>query len=169
MTTNDGWTDEQYIEQLRAEVEKQRRELEELRVRVGHAEGQASAHRAKGRAEGFERAREMAASVARDVAAERMRHASNPELPSRRREAWTRHAGTADRIGEGIRTMRDDGGPVDVAEPSHEQEHNRTCECGQPERAHDERGCFAWGWINEADGKRFWGPSRCTGFRPRSS
>jgi hypothetical protein len=30
MTTNDGWTDEQYIAQLRAEVERQRREVAEV-------------------------------------------------------------------------------------------------------------------------------------------
>jgi hypothetical protein len=142
MTTNDGWTDGRYIDELRAEVQGQRRELEELRARMGHAEGQASAHWAKGRAEGFERAKEMAARMADEEC-------------------------EADTLADRIRAMKDDGDPVAALL---ELEPNRMCECGQPESAHDERGCFAWEWCTDDDDarKRVWGPSRCTRFRPRS-
>jgi hypothetical protein len=169
MTTNDGWTDGQYmarsIDELRAEVKKQRRELDELKARAEHAEEQANAHRAKGRAEGFERAKEMAAGVCDQARAlaERESEASH-HAPTRR--GWRVLAIEQKETAERIRAMTDDGASADSEEPP-VQEPNRTCECGQPERAHDERGCFAWEWIVEANGKRFWGPSRCTRFQPR--
>jgi hypothetical protein len=99
-------------------------------------------------ARGFERAREMAASVVET-------------WPGLRDE----HGAASDRTAERIRSVKDDGASADSEDPP-AQEPSRMCECGQSERAHDERGCFAWEWRTEGS-THIWGPSQCKRFRPR--